>query len=138
MDKIEEILRRSKVVAVVGASADPTKPANSVPRSLKEAGYRIIPVNPKGGEILGEQVYERLADIPEPVDVVDVFRPPREAPEVARQAVAIGAKTFWLQLGLVSAEARKIAEEGGLDYIEDACMAIEIHKYGITKSTGPS
>lgn len=84
----------------------------------------MIPVHPSADVLLGERVYRSLADIPEPVDLVDVFRPATEAPEIARQAVAIGAKTLWLQQGIVSPEARRIAEEAGLTYVEDRCTAV--------------
>ncbi|HKS46944.1 MAG TPA: CoA-binding protein [Amycolatopsis sp.] len=123
-DLAEHVLTAANTIAVVGLSRDPGKAAHAVPASLQAAGFRIIPVHPSADELLGEKVYRSLTDIPEPVDLVDVFRPPVEAPEIARQAVAIGAKTLWLQQGIVSAEARRIAEEGGLDYVEDRCTAV--------------
>lgn len=122
---IREILEYAKTVAVVGASRDPGKASGKIPHLLQHRGYRIIPVNPSSDEILGEQTYPSLLDINEPVDVVDVFRPAAEAPEIARQAVAIGAKALWLQLGIKSDEARAIAETGGLDYVENLCMGSE-------------
>jgi predicted CoA-binding protein len=94
-------------------------------------GYRVIPVNPHADVLLGEKVYRRLEDIPEPIDLVNVFRPSREAPEVARQAVAVGAKGVWLQLGISSEEARRIAEEAGLDYVENRCIAVEMVRHGL-------
>ena len=127
------VLERARTVAVVGISSDPAKPSHRVPRQLQAAGFRIIPVHPSAEELLGEQTYHRLADIPEPVDVVEVFRPPDEAPGIAREAVAAGAKALWLQLGLRSEEAREIAEAAGLDYVEDHCMGIEQRRYRITK-----
>ena len=93
-------------------------------------GYRMVPVSPRGGVILGETVYPDLASIPFPVDLVDVFRPPTECPPVAEQAVAIGAKTLWLQLGIVSAEAAAIAEAGGLAVVMDRCTLIEHRRLG--------
>ena len=117
-----EILESAKVVAVVGASRDPGKPSGHIPYILRHRGFRIIPVNPNADEILGERTYASLLDIQEPVDVVDVFRPAAEAPGIARQAVAIGARALWLQFGIKSDEARSIAEAAGLDYVEDLCM----------------
>lgn len=128
-----EILERYNTIAVVGLSRDPAKSAYSVPRTLQAAGFRIIPVNPYADTLLGEKVYRRLADIPEPIDVVEVFRPSAEAPDIARQAVAVGAKALWLQLGLTSPEARAIAEGAGLAYVEDRCMAVERAIHRITK-----
>ncbi|AIJ26582.1 CoA-binding protein [Amycolatopsis methanolica] len=123
-DLAEEVLKAANTIAVVGLSRDPAKAAHSVPAAMQAAGFRVIPVHPSADQLLGEKVYRSLADIPEPVDIVDVFRPAREAPEVAEQAVAIGAKTLWLQQGIVSAEARRIAESGGLNYVEDRCIAV--------------
>jgi uncharacterized protein len=128
-----ELLDRSSVIAVVGASRSPEKAAGRVPAEMQRAGFRVVPVNPYADTLLGEKVYRRLEDIPERVDMVNVFRPAEEAPEVARQAVAVGAGALWLQLGIASAEARRIAEEAGLDYVEDRCIAVERRRYGITK-----
>jgi predicted CoA-binding protein len=128
------ILETAQTIAVVGMSADESKSAFAIPAGLQSAGFRIIPVNPRGGEILGEKVYATLADVPEPIDVVEVFRPSEEAPDIARQAVAVGAKALWLQKGLTSDEARRIAEDAGLDYVENLCMGVERARYGITKS----
>src|ERR687895_1823093 len=102
MDELRKIYEDTKTIAVVGASDDPRKPAHTIPRYLQRVGFRILPVNPKGGEILGEKAFERLTDIPESVDVVDVFRPSEETPEVARDAVKVGAKVLWLQEGIES------------------------------------
>jgi predicted CoA-binding protein len=92
---------------------------------MQRHGWRIIPVNPSVTELLGERAYASLADIPEPVDLVNVFRPAREAAEVVRQAIAIGVPAIWLQLGIVSDEARRLAEAAGMDYVEDRCIAVE-------------
>lgn len=127
------LLAEADTIAVVGLSRDPAKSAFSVPANLQAAGFRIIPVNPFADVLLGQRVYRSLADIPEPVDLVEVFRPAEQAPEIARQAVAIGAKTLWLQQGIVSAEARRIAEQGGLGYVEDRCAAVIRALAGITK-----
>jgi uncharacterized protein len=121
----EQLLRiyaQSRTIAVVGASADVSKAAHQVPRYLQSQGYRIIPVSPRGGELFGERVFRVLPEIDFPVDVVEVFRPAQEAPEIARQAVAIGAKVLWLQLGIVSEEARQIAEAAGLTVVMNGCM----------------
>jgi uncharacterized protein len=119
-----EILAQAGTIAFVGASRDPSKDAGAVPAVLQAHGFRVIPVNPFADILLGERVYRRLAEIPEHVDIVDVFRPAAEAAEVARQAVAIGAGALWLQQGIVSDEARRIAVDGGLDFVEDLCIAV--------------
>lgn len=123
-DIAEQALAEAGTIAVVGLSRSPAKAAHSVPAALQEAGFRIIPVHPSADELLGEKAYRALTDIPEPVDLVDVFRPAPEAPGIARQAVAIGARTLWLQQGIVSPEARRIATEAGLNYVEDRCTAV--------------
>jgi uncharacterized protein len=132
-DFAERALAAAQTVAVVGLSRDPAKAAHAVPASLQAAGFRIIPVHPEADRLLGEQVYRSLEDIPESVDLVDVFRPAAEAPAIAEQAVAIGAKTLWLQQGIVSPEARGIAEDGGLVYVEDRCVAVVRALAQITK-----
>jgi predicted CoA-binding protein len=124
MELAERILREFDTIAVVGASRDSSKAAHDVPAQLQAAGYRIVPVNPHADELLGERVYRDLASIPFAVDVVLVFRPSQDTPPVARDAVAIGAKALWLQLGIQSREARRIAEAGGLLYVEDVCSAV--------------
>jgi uncharacterized protein len=122
LEELRKIYEDTKTIAVVGASGDQTKAAHTVPRYLQRQGFRIIPVNPRGGEILGEKAFERLTDIPESVDVVDVFRPSEETPEVARDAVKVGAKILWLQEGIESEEAERIASEGGLKVVMNRCM----------------
>ena len=120
-----EILKSCRTIAVVGLSANKFRPSYDVAAYMQRAGYRIIPVNPGQSEILGEKCYARLEDIPFPVDMVDVFRKVGEIPAIAKSAVAIGAKTLWQQLGLMSEEADRIATEGGLDSIWDRCVKIE-------------
>jgi predicted CoA-binding protein len=121
-ETLTRIYRDSRTIAVVGASATPDKAAYRIPEYLQHQGYRIRPVNPRGGTILGEPVAARLSDLEGPVDVVDVFRPSAEAVDVARQAVDIGAKVLWLQLGVTSDEARELAEAAGLTVVMDRCM----------------
>jgi predicted CoA-binding protein len=130
-----EVLASAKTIAVVGASRDPRKAGGSVPEGLQRRGFRIIPINPFADELFGERVYRTLADVPEKIDLVDVFRPAADAPDIARQAVAIGAKALWLQEDIRSEEARRIAEEAGLDYIEDECTAVVASLYRIKKET---
>jgi uncharacterized protein len=122
---VEAILRRYSTITVVGASAHEDKPAHYVPATMRQYGWRIIPVNPTATTILGEPAYPTLADVVEPVEFVNVFRPSAQTPEVARQAVAAGASALWLQLGIASAEARNIAEDAGLAYVENRCLLIE-------------
>jgi predicted CoA-binding protein len=122
----DEIMRRifeeSQVIAVVGASTKPERAGHYIPRYLQEHDYRIIPVNPNHDHVLGQRCFASLEDIPEPVDCVEVFRRPEYTPEIARQAVAIGAKALWLQLGIMNAEAEQIAQEAGLLFVQDECM----------------
>jgi uncharacterized protein len=123
-----EILADTRTIALVGASPRPERPSNSVMRYLLAQGYRVIPVRPVGPpEILGQKRVGTLAEIEEQGDLVDVFRRSEFCPDVARQAVQAGAGALWLQLGVVSAEARTIAEAAGLDYVEDECTAI-VHR----------
>ena len=128
---VERILSSYDTITVVGASAAAAKAAHSVPAHMQQHGWRIIPVNPHAEQILGEQVYRTLSDVPEQVGLVDVFRPAEQAPDIARQAVAVGATALWLQLGIASAEARAIAEEAGLLYVEDRCLIIEQRRLGL-------
>lgn len=133
MDKPERILREFRTVAVVGLSRDPEKAAHAIPKALQAAGFRVIPVNPVADELLGETVYRTLGEIPFPVELVLVFRPAEFAPDIAEQAVAIGAKALWLQQGIVSPRARQIAAEAGLLYVEDRCIGVERAIHRITK-----
>jgi predicted CoA-binding protein len=120
-----EILAEARTIAVVGASPKPYRPSHRVMRYLLEQGYDVIPVRPAGcDDVLGIPCARSLVEIDRPIDLVDVFRRPEACPDVAREAVAAGAKALWLQLGIVSAEAKLIAEGAGLDYVEDACTKI--------------
>jgi predicted CoA-binding protein len=133
MDDTQAVLRDFALVAVVGLSRDPSKAAHAVPAGLKAAGFRIVPVNPEAKEVLGEPAFASLRDIPFPIELVLVFRPARFAPAIAEQAAAIGARALWLQQGIVSSEARRIAQSAGLRYIEDRCAGVERARYGIVK-----
>jgi predicted CoA-binding protein len=132
-----QILEQSVTIAVVGASRNPEKPAHAVPEQMLRHGWRIIPVNPYTDELWGQRSYPLLAEIPEPVDMVNVFRPAADAPGVVRQAVEIGAHAVWLQQGIASDEARAIAEEAGIDYIDDQCIAVARAAAGLTRNIEP-
>ena len=123
----DEILRTARTIAVVGASPDPSRTSHGVMRYLQGVGYRCIPVNPNADEVLGERCYASLADVPEPIDLVDVFRRAEYCADVAREAAAAGAPALWLQLGLRSTEARDVAENADMEYVEDACTAV-VHR----------
>lgn len=131
-DVVEQMLSKYDTITVVGASADPAKAAHTVPAHMQNHGWRIIPVNPQADELFGEPVYRTLGDIPEQIGLVDVFRPADQTAEIARQAVAAGATALWLQLGIASAEAREIAENAGLLYVEDRCLVIEQRRLGVS------
>ena len=133
MDNTERILREFRSVAVVGLSRDPSKAAHAIPARLQSAGFRVIPVNPLADTLLSEKSYAKLADVPFSVEVVLVFRPSEEAAAVAKAAVAIGAKALWLQQGIVSAEALRLAEAAGMLYVEDRCMGVERAVHSIVK-----
>jgi uncharacterized protein len=126
---IRRVLNQSKVIAIVGLSANPRKASHFVATYLQREGYRIVPVNPGVKEVLGEQAYPELGQIPFPVDLVNVFRPAEDCLEVARQAVAIEARAFWLQLRLVNLEAGEVASRGGLDVVMDRCTKMEHGRY---------
>jgi predicted CoA-binding protein len=127
-----QILAEAKTIALVGASPKPSRPANGVMRYLLAQGYRVIPVRPRNcDEVHGVPCVASLREIEEPIDLVDVFRRVDVCPDVAREAAEVGAKALWLQLGLVSPEARRIATEAGMDYVEDECTAI-VHRRCLT------
>jgi predicted CoA-binding protein len=125
------IYKQTRTIAVVGASANEEKAAHSIPRYLQSQGYKIIPVNPRGGEILGERVYRSLREINVPVDVVDVFRPPTEAEAVARDAIAIGTKVLWFQLDTQTDEAIRLASSAGITVVADRCMGATHGELGL-------
>jgi predicted CoA-binding protein len=124
-DEIRGLLGRVRTIAVVGLSPDPGKASHGVARYLKERGYRIIPVNPGAEEILGEKAYPNLSAIPEPVDIVDIFRPPAAVPAIIDEAVRIGAKVAWMQEGITHAEAARQGEAAGLVVIQNRCLMKE-------------
>ena len=122
---LRRVLQNHRTLAVVGLSADWFRPSYFAAKYMQEHGYRIIPVNPKYTEILGETCYPSLKDIPHPVDIVDVFRKPADTPAIAQESVDIGAKVFWLQLGVINQDAQAIAENAGLTVVADRCVKIE-------------
>jgi predicted CoA-binding protein len=124
-DKLRRILRTSKTLAVVGLSAQWHRPSHFAAKYMQEHGYRVIPVNPMYDSILGEKSYKRLADIPEKIDIVDCFRKSGEIPALAEEAIAMGAKVLWMQLGVENAGARRRAEAAGLEVVENRCVKIE-------------
>ena len=132
-ETIRGILTTVKTIAVVGASDKENRPVYRVMRFLQGKGYRCIPVNPRlaGRELLGETVYASLEDIPEPVDMVDVFRRAEDVPPIADGAIAIGAKVLWMQLGIVNEEAADRGAAAGLQVVMDRCPAIEIPRLGL-------
>lgn len=131
---ITELLDKARTIAVVGLSDKPHRDSYRVAAYLQDAGYRIIPVNPRCQSILGERCYPDLASIPDPVDIVDVFRRGEETPEVARAAVAAGAGALWLQLGISNETTRQIAGEAGMPLVMDRCILIEHRRRDATTS----
>ena len=131
MSDIKDILFKYKSIAMIGVSNDPTKASTIVMKYMQKYGFKIYPVNPsaKGQKILGEEVFAKITDIKEKVDIVDVFRPSEEAIDIARDTVKIGAKVLWLQLGIRSEEAKKIVQENMIEYIEDRCTKMEYQKH---------
>ena len=131
MSNIKEILSKYKSIAMVGVSNDPTKASTIVMKYMQKYGFKVFPVNPKakGQKILGEEVFEKITDIKDKVDIVDVFRPSKEALDIAKDTVSIKAKVLWLQLGIKSEEAKKIVEENKIVYVEDKCTKMEYQKH---------
>jgi predicted CoA-binding protein len=130
-----ELLRNARTIAVVGLNSDPSRPSHGVARYLKAQGYKIIPVNPNETEVFGERAYASLRDVPEKIDLVDVFRRPEFTPEVVREAIEVGAGAVWLQLGIANPESRALAEAAGLPYIEDRCTQVDHAVGGIGRVT---
>ncbi len=126
---IPELLSNSKTIAVVGLSSDPFRPSYGVSEYMQQAGYRIIPVNPKETEVLGEKAYAKLSDIPFAVDIVNIFRRPVDVPPVVADAIAMGAKSVWMQSGIAHEEAARQAEAAGLTVVMDHCIMIEHRRH---------
>ena len=131
MSNIKEILSKYKSIAMIGVSNDTTKASTIVMKYMQKYGFKVFPVNPKakGQKILGEKVYEKITDIKDTVDIVDVFRPSKEALDIAKDTVSIKAKVLWLQLGIRSEEAKKIVEKNKIEYVEDRCTKMEYQKH---------
>jgi hypothetical protein len=126
---IQRVLLNAKTIAIVGLSKNTLRASYFVGYYLKRHGYRIIPVNPRETEILGEKSYGTLLDVPVPVDIVNVFRAPSALPGIAKEAVAIGAKNLWCQFGVINVEGARIAEDGGLSIVMDRCIKVEHARY---------
>ena len=135
MSEIKDILSKNKTIAMIGVSKDPTKPSTIVMKYMQKYGFKVIPVNPraKGEKILGEEVYEKITDIKEPVDIVDVFRPSKEAYGIEEDTVKIGAKVLWLQLGIRDEKAKDLMKKNNIEYIENKCTKMEYQKYFLGK-----
>ena len=131
MNDIKDILSKYKKIAMIGVSNDLTKASTIVMKYMQKYGYKIYPVNPKakGQKILGERVYEKITDIKDSIDIVDVFRPSNEVPAIAKDTIKIGAKVLWLQLGIKSEEAKKLMEKNNIRYIENKCTKMEYQSY---------
>ena len=131
MNQIKEILSKYKTIAMIGVSNDQTKPSTIVMKYMQQYGYKVYPVNPsaKGQKILGEEVYAKITDIRENIDIVDVFRPSKEALGIAEDAIKIGAKVLWLQLGIRDENARELVEKNHIQYVENKCTKMEYQKY---------
>ena len=131
MSEIKEILSKYKKIAMVGVSNDPTKASTIVMKYMQKYGFKVFPVNPKskGQKILGEEVFEKITDIKDQVEIIDVFRPSTEALDIARDTIKIGAKVLWLQLGIKNEEAKKLVQSKNIEYIENKCTKMEYQKY---------
>jgi len=131
MSNIKDLLSKYKSIAMIGVSNDSTKASTIVMKYMQKYGFKVYPVNPKvvGQEILGEEVFAKITDIKDPVDIVDVFRPSKEVLDIAKDTISIGAKVLWLQLGIRSEEAKKIVEENKIKYVEDKCTKMEYQKH---------
>ena len=131
MPDIKEILDKNKTIAMVGVSKDPKKPSTIVMKYMQEYGFKVIPVNPraKGEKILGEEVFEKITDIKEKVEIVDVFRPSKEVYAIAEDAVKIGAKVLWLQLGIRDEKAKELVEKNDIEYVDNKCTKMEYQKF---------
>ncbi len=127
-DPILDILKKYKTIAVVGLSSNPLRPSHSVSQYLQASGYHIIPVNPNESQVLNEKSYARIEDVPEKIEVVDIFRRPEHIPSVVEDAIRAGVKVIWMQLGIENEAAAEKARAAGLTVVMDACMLIEYRK----------
>jgi len=136
MSDIKQILSKNKTIAMIGVSKDPSKPSTIVMKYMQKYGYKVIPVNPraKGEKILDEEVFGKLDEIKIQIDIVDVFRPSKEALDIAKDTVKINAKVLWLQLGISSDEAKTLVEKNNIDYIENRCTKMEYQKIFLKKT----
>lgn len=132
--QLTELYQQASTIAVVGASFDETKPSNRIPLYMQMMGFRVIPINPRGGELFGETVYTSLSQVPHSIDIVDVFRPSAEAAAITEQAIAAGAWAVWLQLGITSAAAASIADRAEIMFVQDRCIGATYAQLGL----GPS
>ena len=132
-DALRALLESARTIAVVGASSKPDRPSNEIMRILLAAGFHVVPVTPRETEVLGQRAYPTLESVPQPVDIVDVFRRAEETPAIADSAVAIGAGALWLQLGIINDEAAARAQTGGLVVVMDRCIGQTVQRLGITK-----
>ena len=135
MNNIKEILSKYKSIAMIGVSNDPTKASTIVMKYMQKYGFKVFPVNPKakGQKILGEEVFEKITDIKDTVDIVDVFRPSKEAYAIAEDTVKIGAKVLWLQLGIRDENAKKLMKKNNIVYVENKCTKMEYQKIFLKK-----
>ena len=131
MSDIKEILSKYKTIAMVGVSNDPTKASTIVMKYMQEYGYKVYPVNPraKGQKILGQEVFAKISDIKDKIDIVDVFRPSKEVYAIAEDTIKIGAKVLWLQLGIRDEKAKDLMEKNDIKYVENKCTKMEYQKY---------
>lgn len=137
-DEVRTLLTQANTIAVVGASSNPERSSYGVFRRLLDAGYRVVPVNPNESEVLGQKAYATLHDVPYPIDVVDVFRRPEYTPDIASEAVGVGAKVLWLQSGIVNEEAAARATRGGLAVVMDACLGVQLGVLRVPRKTEPA
>jgi uncharacterized protein len=124
-DQLRKLLTEARTIAMVGASSNAEKPSHGIMKKMLAAGYRVIPVNPRETEVLGQKAFASLRDVPEKIDIVDVFRRAEDTPAIADDAVAIGAKALWLQSGISNDDTARRAEAGGVVAIMDACIGVE-------------
>ncbi|HEX6272355.1 MAG TPA: CoA-binding protein [Polyangiaceae bacterium] len=137
-DAVRTLLTDARVIAVVGASSSPDRPSYGIFKKLLGAGYRVVPVNPNETEVLGQKAYATVADVPYPIDIVDVFRRPEFTPDIADEAVRAKAKALWLQSGIVNEDAARRAHDGGLTVVMDSCIGVMHGLLGVAKKPPPA